>query len=52
MKGDLEQYESKVEIIVGIHSQNFLGENDFRNVQKPSLNNHLQINSTCIRMLV
>jgi len=41
MECDLEQYESKVETIVGIHSQSFLGEKNLRNVQKPSQKNHL-----------
>jgi hypothetical protein len=36
---------------MGIHLWNFLGENNFGGVQKPSQNDHLQINATCIKML-
>jgi hypothetical protein len=47
---DLVQYENKVETVVKIHSHNLLGENNFEIFQKPSQNDHLQINATCIRM--
>jgi len=43
-------YENKVEIIMQVHSQNLLGENNPKGVQKPSQKDHLQINVACIRM--
>ncbi len=47
---DLVRYENKVETIVGMHSQNLLGENNLEGVQKPSEKGHLQINVGCVRM--
>ncbi len=44
-------YENKVETIKGIHLLNLLNENNPKGVQKPSQNNHLPINATCVRML-
>jgi hypothetical protein len=41
MECDLKQYESKVETIVGIHLQSFMGVNSFEGVRKPSQKNHL-----------
>jgi hypothetical protein len=38
---DLVQYESKVETIVEIHSWNFLGENNFIGVRRPSQKDQL-----------
>jgi hypothetical protein len=51
MECDLVQGENKVYTYVGIHSQNLLGEKNLEGVQKPSQNDHLQINATCIKML-
>jgi len=51
MECDLVWYENKVETIVGIHLRNFLGENNFKGVQKPSKKDHLQINSTCVNWI-
>jgi hypothetical protein len=34
-------YDNKVEIIMGVHLQNLLGENNPKGVQKPSQKNHL-----------
>jgi hypothetical protein len=51
MECDLEQYENKVETIVGIHLDSFTNVNNFRGVRKPSEKNHLKINSACIGML-
>jgi hypothetical protein len=48
---DLVWSKSKVETIVGIHSQNFRGESSFKGVQTPSQKDHLQRNSTCLGML-
>jgi hypothetical protein len=35
---------------MGVHSQFFFGENNLEGVQKPSQNDNLQINATCIKM--
>jgi hypothetical protein len=51
MECDLEQYERKVETIVGINLESFMGVNFFEGVKKPSQKNHLQINLACIGML-
>jgi hypothetical protein len=32
MEYDLEQYDNKVETIVGIHLENFMGVNNFKGV--------------------
>jgi hypothetical protein len=45
---DLEWYENKVETIFKIHLLNFLGENNFEKVQKPSRKDHLSINGACV----
>ncbi len=50
MECDFMQYGNKVETIVGIYLQNFMGENSPKGVQKPSQNDHLQINVTCFGM--
>jgi hypothetical protein len=47
---DLVQYGNKVETIVGMHSQNLLGENNLEGVQKLSQKGHLQINVACVGM--
>ncbi len=52
VKCDLVQYGNKAETIVGIYLQNFMGENSPEGVQKPSQNDHLQINVTCFRMSI
>jgi len=49
---DLYQYENKAEIIEGIHSLSFLGENNPEGVQKPSQKDHLLTNGACVRMPV
>jgi hypothetical protein len=41
---------NKVEIIMGIHLQNLLSENNPKGVKKPSQNDHLQINVACVKM--
>jgi hypothetical protein len=46
----LVQYENKVETIVEIHSWNLLSEDNPKNVQRPSQNDHLHINEACVRM--
>jgi hypothetical protein len=45
---DHAQCENKIETTKGIHLQNPLGENNPKGVQKPSQNDHLTINATCI----
>jgi hypothetical protein len=50
IKCDHVQYENKVKIIKGIHSLNLKGESSPKGVQKPSQNDHLLINATCIKM--
>ncbi len=47
---DLMWYDNKVEIIMEVHSQNLLGENNPKGVQKPSQKDHLQTNVACVRM--
>jgi hypothetical protein len=42
------RYENKVETIEGIHLLNFLGENNFEDVQKPYQKYHWPINATCV----
>ncbi len=49
---NLVQYGNKVETIVGIHLQKIMGENSPKSVQKPSQNDHLQINVTCFGMSI
>jgi hypothetical protein len=44
------QYENKIETIVEINSWNLLGENNSKNVQRPSQNDHLHINEACVGM--
>jgi hypothetical protein len=46
----LLQYENKIETIVEIHSCNLLDENNPKNVQRPSHNDHLHINEACVGM--
>jgi hypothetical protein len=46
----LLQYENKIETIVEINSWNLLGENNSKNVQRPSQNDHLHINEACVGM--
>ncbi len=45
---DPMRYENKVETIEGIHLLNFLGENNFEDVQKPYQKYHWPINATCV----
>ncbi len=52
MECDLLRYDNEVETTMGIHSWNFLGENSFRAIKKPSEMDHLQINATCVGMLI
>ncbi len=52
MKCDPMWYEIKVESIKGVHLLNLLNENNPKGVQKPSQNNHLPINATCVGMLI
>jgi len=47
---NLVQYGNKVEIIVGIHLQNLMGENNRKGVQKPSQKDRLQINVAFVGM--
>ncbi len=42
------QYENKVGTIKGIHLLNLQGENSPKDVQNPSLKDHLLINATCV----
>jgi hypothetical protein len=44
------RYENKVGTTERIHSLNLQGENSFEGVQKPSQNDHLPINVTCVGM--
>jgi len=46
----LVQYENKVEKIVEIHSWNLLGEDNSKNVQRPTQNDHFHINEACVGM--
>ncbi len=46
----LLQYENKIETIVEINSWNLLGEDNSKNVQRPSQNDHLHINEACVGM--
>jgi len=43
---------NKIEITNGIHSLNFLGENNPKGVQKPSKKDHLLTNGACFRMSI
>jgi hypothetical protein len=47
---DILWYENKVEIIIGVHSQNLLSEKNPEGVQKSSQKYHLQINVACVKM--
>ncbi len=51
MERDPMWYENKIETIKGVHLLNLLNENNPKGVQKPSQNNHLPINATCVGML-
>jgi hypothetical protein len=46
---DFVQDENKIETIKGIHSLNFLHENNFESVQTPFQNDYLSINATCVQ---
>jgi hypothetical protein len=35
---------------MGVHLENLFDENNLEGVQKPSQNDNLQINATCIKM--
>jgi hypothetical protein len=45
---DLLRYENKVKTTEGIHLLIIQGENNPKNVQKPSQKDHLLVNATCI----
>jgi len=47
---DHVRYENKIKKIEGIHSLNLLGENNPKDVQKPSQKDHLLIITTCVGM--
>ncbi len=47
---DPMRYENKVGTTQGIHLLNLQGENSPKGVQKPSQNDHLLINATCVGM--
>ncbi len=44
------QYENKAKTIEGTHLLNHQGENNLKDIQKPSQKNHLLINTTSIGM--
>ncbi len=49
---DPMRYENKVETTTRIHTLNLFNENNPKGVQKPSQNDHLLINATCIGMSI